>query len=72
MPASNINDRHSEMPPFQAGCVANNAVIRKNAVMGQPTEGALIALAMKVGTLRREFLPWGLTEWQNSSSCLSR
>ncbi|PNI45760.1 ATP2C2 isoform 3 [Pan troglodytes] len=31
----------------EAGCVANNAVIRKNAVMGQPTEGALMALAMK-------------------------
>ncbi|XP_020844919.1 calcium-transporting ATPase type 2C member 2 [Phascolarctos cinereus] len=29
-------------------CVANNAVIRKNMVMGQPTEGALIALAMKM------------------------
>ncbi|XP_058564761.1 calcium-transporting ATPase type 2C member 2 isoform X4 [Neofelis nebulosa] len=33
----------------EAGCVANNAIIRKNAVMGQPTEGALIALAMKMG-----------------------
>ncbi|XP_007937398.1 calcium-transporting ATPase type 2C member 2 [Orycteropus afer afer] len=33
----------------EAGCVANNAVIRKNAVIGQPTEGALIALAMKMG-----------------------
>ncbi|XP_033075065.1 calcium-transporting ATPase type 2C member 2 isoform X4 [Trachypithecus francoisi] len=32
----------------EAGCVANNAVIRKNAVMGQPTEGALVALAMKM------------------------
>jgi hypothetical protein len=32
--------------------VANNAVIRKNTVLGQPTEGALIALAMKVGGLR--------------------
>uniref|UniRef100_A0A4X2M1L0 Calcium-transporting ATPase n=1 Tax=Vombatus ursinus TaxID=29139 RepID=A0A4X2M1L0_VOMUR len=32
----------------EAGCVANNAVIRKNMVMGQPTEGALIALAMKM------------------------
>uniref|UniRef100_A0A2K5YJA5 P-type Ca(2+) transporter n=1 Tax=Mandrillus leucophaeus TaxID=9568 RepID=A0A2K5YJA5_MANLE len=31
----------------EAGCVANNAVIRKNVVMGQPTEGALMALAMK-------------------------
>ncbi|XP_062997114.1 calcium-transporting ATPase type 2C member 2 [Elgaria multicarinata webbii] len=32
----------------EAGCVANNAVIRKTIVMGQPTEGALIALAMKM------------------------
>ncbi|KAM9192336.1 calcium-transporting ATPase type 2C member 2 [Dugong dugon] len=33
----------------EAGCVANNAIIRENAVMGQPTEGALIALGMKMG-----------------------
>ncbi|KAJ6657173.1 hypothetical protein lerEdw1_002762 [Lerista edwardsae] len=32
----------------EAGCVANNAIIRKTTVMGQPTEGALIALAMKM------------------------
>ncbi|XP_067396283.1 calcium-transporting ATPase type 2C member 2 isoform X2 [Emydura macquarii macquarii] len=32
----------------EAGCVANNAIIRKKTVMGQPTEGALIALAMKM------------------------
>ncbi|NWI27457.1 AT2C2 ATPase, partial [Sula dactylatra] len=32
----------------EAGCVVNNAVIRRNSVMGQPTEGALIALAMKM------------------------
>ncbi|KAF0884819.1 AT2C2 ATPase, partial [Crocuta crocuta] len=32
----------------EAGCAANNAVIRKNAVIGQPTEGALLALAMKM------------------------
>ncbi|KAI1235577.1 hypothetical protein IHE44_0002458 [Lamprotornis superbus] len=31
-----------------AGCVVNNAIIRKNSVIGQPTEGALIALAMKM------------------------
>ncbi|KAL2300150.1 hypothetical protein Nmel_012113 [Mimus melanotis] len=31
----------------EAGCVVNNAIIRKNSVIGQPTEGALIALAMK-------------------------
>ncbi|NXO76621.1 AT2C2 ATPase, partial [Sitta europaea] len=32
----------------EAGCVVNNAVIKKNTVIGQPTEGALIALAMKM------------------------
>ncbi|NXA98207.1 AT2C2 ATPase, partial [Melanocharis versteri] len=32
----------------EAGCVVNNAVIRKNSVIGQPTEGALMALAMKM------------------------
>ncbi|NXK89494.1 AT2C2 ATPase, partial [Formicarius rufipectus] len=32
----------------EAGCVVNNAIIRKNTVIGQPTEGALIALAMKM------------------------
>ncbi|NWI81334.1 AT2C2 ATPase, partial [Dryoscopus gambensis] len=32
----------------EAGCVVNNAVIRENSVIGQPTEGALIALAMKM------------------------
>ncbi|XP_067158517.1 calcium-transporting ATPase type 2C member 2 [Apteryx mantelli] len=32
----------------EAGCVVNNAIIGKNNVIGQPTEGALIALAMKM------------------------
>uniref|UniRef100_A0A672KNJ2 Calcium-transporting ATPase n=1 Tax=Sinocyclocheilus grahami TaxID=75366 RepID=A0A672KNJ2_SINGR len=32
----------------EAGCVCNDAVIRSNTLMGRPTEGALIALAMKV------------------------
>ncbi|NXS53880.1 AT2C2 ATPase, partial [Brachypteracias leptosomus] len=32
----------------EAGCVVNNAIIRNNSVIGQPTEGALIALAMKM------------------------
>ncbi|NWX86165.1 AT2C2 ATPase, partial [Nothoprocta pentlandii] len=32
----------------EAGCVVNNAIIRKNNVIGQPTEGALVALAMKM------------------------
>ncbi|XP_043937408.1 calcium-transporting ATPase type 2C member 2 [Protopterus annectens] len=33
----------------EAGCVANNSIIRDGTLMGQPTEGALIALAMKMG-----------------------
>uniref|UniRef100_A0A8C9SV28 Calcium-transporting ATPase n=1 Tax=Scleropages formosus TaxID=113540 RepID=A0A8C9SV28_SCLFO len=35
----------------EAGCICNDAVIRNNTLMGRPTEGALIALTMKV-------LPW--------------
>uniref|UniRef100_A0A5F8G749 P-type Ca(2+) transporter n=1 Tax=Monodelphis domestica TaxID=13616 RepID=A0A5F8G749_MONDO len=31
----------------EVGCVCNDAVIRNNTLMGKPTEGALIALAMK-------------------------
>ncbi|XP_069595594.1 calcium-transporting ATPase type 2C member 2 [Ranitomeya imitator] len=33
----------------EAGCVANNAVIRGDTLMGQPTEGALLVLAKKMG-----------------------
>ncbi|XP_073516007.1 calcium-transporting ATPase type 2C member 2 isoform X2 [Phyllobates terribilis] len=33
----------------EAGCVANNAIIRGETLMGQPTEGALLVLAMKIG-----------------------
>ncbi|XP_078400696.1 calcium-transporting ATPase type 2C member 2-like isoform X3 [Cetorhinus maximus] len=32
----------------EAGCLCNNAVIREDTLVGQPTEGALIALAMKM------------------------
>ncbi|XP_069504830.1 calcium-transporting ATPase type 2C member 1 isoform X2 [Ambystoma mexicanum] len=34
---------------IEAGCVCNDAEIRSNTLMGKPTEGALIALAMKMG-----------------------
>ncbi|XP_043922669.1 calcium-transporting ATPase type 2C member 1 [Protopterus annectens] len=33
----------------EAGCVCNDAIIRNDTLMGQPTEGALVALAMKMG-----------------------
>lgn len=32
----------------QVGCVCNDSVIRNHSLLGRPTEGALIALAMKV------------------------
>ncbi|XP_067093315.1 calcium-transporting ATPase type 2C member 1 isoform X3 [Osmerus mordax] len=31
----------------EAGCICNDSVIRNNTLMGRPTEGALVALAMK-------------------------
>ncbi|XP_056122152.1 calcium-transporting ATPase type 2C member 1 [Rhinichthys klamathensis goyatoka] len=42
----------------EAGCVCNDALIRSNTLMGRPTEGALIALAMKMGLegLQQEFV----------------
>ncbi|KAF5900057.1 calcium-transporting ATPase type 2C member 1 isoform X2, partial [Clarias magur] len=42
----------------EAGCVCNDAVVRNNALMGRPTEGALIALAMKLGleSVQQEFV----------------
>jgi magnesium-transporting ATPase (P-type) len=33
---------------FQVGCVCNNAVINGDTLLGQPTEGALLAAGMKV------------------------
>eukprot|EP00064_Thunnus_orientalis_P018048 superscaffoldBa00004030_g18137 len=36
----------------EVGCVCNDSVIRNRTLLGRPTEGALIALAMKVKTLR--------------------
>ncbi|XP_056381449.1 calcium-transporting ATPase type 2C member 2 isoform X1 [Hyla sarda] len=33
----------------EAGCVANNAIIYGDKLMGQPTEGALLVLARKMG-----------------------
>uniref|UniRef100_W5M0D2 Calcium-transporting ATPase n=1 Tax=Lepisosteus oculatus TaxID=7918 RepID=W5M0D2_LEPOC len=42
----------------EAGCVCNDAVIRSGTLMGRPTEGALIALGMKMGLegVRQEYL----------------
>nr|XP_012226173.1 PREDICTED: calcium-transporting ATPase type 2C member 1 isoform X2 [Linepithema humile]XP_012226174.1 PREDICTED: calcium-transporting ATPase type 2C member 1 isoform X2 [Linepithema humile] len=34
---------------LEVGCVCNNAIIHNDTLLGQPTEGALIAVAMKFG-----------------------
>ncbi|XP_043288705.1 calcium-transporting ATPase type 2C member 1 [Venturia canescens] len=34
---------------LEVGCVCNNAVIQDDTLLGQPTEGALVAVAMKNG-----------------------
>ncbi|XP_018401172.1 PREDICTED: calcium-transporting ATPase type 2C member 1 isoform X2 [Cyphomyrmex costatus] len=34
---------------LEIGCVCNNAIIQNDVLLGQPTEGALIAVAMKFG-----------------------
>ncbi|KAL0099242.1 hypothetical protein PUN28_020072 [Cardiocondyla obscurior] len=34
---------------LEIGCVCNNAIIQNDTLLGQPTEGALIAVAMKFG-----------------------
>ncbi|XP_059988237.1 calcium-transporting ATPase type 2C member 2 isoform X2 [Lagenorhynchus albirostris] len=63
----------------EAGCVANNATIRKNAMMGQPTEGALVALAMKMGLsdikdsyMRKKEIPFSSEQKWMAVQCSSR
>ncbi|XP_068425759.1 calcium-transporting ATPase type 2C member 1 isoform X2 [Clinocottus analis] len=43
---------------IEAGCVCNDSVIRNHNLLGRPTEGALIALAMKMGleSLQQEYV----------------
>ncbi|KAM4579767.1 calcium-transporting ATPase type 2C member 1 isoform 2-T2 [Odontesthes bonariensis] len=42
----------------EVGCVCNDSVIRNQNLLGRPTEGALIALAMKMGleSLQKEYI----------------
>lgn len=43
--------RHYSAIFLQVGSVCNNAVISDGVLLGQPTEGALIAAAVKVGLI---------------------
>ncbi|XP_066547469.1 calcium-transporting ATPase type 2C member 1 isoform X1 [Amia ocellicauda] len=63
----------------EAGCVCNDAVIRNNTLMGRPTEGALIALAMKMGLesvqqeyIRREEHPFTSEQKWMAVKCVHR
>lgn len=33
----------------KAGCICNNAQIKNGCLLGQPTEGAIVAVGLKVG-----------------------
>ncbi|XP_018115260.1 ATPase, Ca++ transporting, type 2C, member 2 S homeolog isoform X2 [Xenopus laevis] len=63
----------------EAGCVANNAVIQKNTLMGQPTEGALIVLGMKMGFsnvsdnyIRKKEIPFSSEQRWMAVKCIER
>lgn len=43
------NARESICNLLEIGCVCNNAIIQQETLLGQPTEGALLAAAMKHG-----------------------
>ncbi|XP_061093677.1 calcium-transporting ATPase type 2C member 1 isoform X1 [Conger conger] len=63
----------------EAGCICNDAVIRNHTLMGRPTEGALIALAMKMGLegvqqeyIRREEHPFSSEKKWMAVRCVNR
>uniref|UniRef100_A0A667Z710 Calcium-transporting ATPase n=1 Tax=Myripristis murdjan TaxID=586833 RepID=A0A667Z710_9TELE len=52
-----FSNDHTDLPVC-VGCVCNDSVIRNHSLLGRPTEGALIALAMKMGLegLQKEYV----------------
>ncbi|XP_069074350.1 calcium-transporting ATPase type 2C member 2 isoform X1 [Pleurodeles waltl] len=63
----------------EAGCVANNAIIENNTLLGQPTEGALVVLAMKMGLenrsnfyVRRKEIPFSSEQKWMAVKCVPR
>uniref|UniRef100_A0A8D3DLJ9 Calcium-transporting ATPase n=1 Tax=Scophthalmus maximus TaxID=52904 RepID=A0A8D3DLJ9_SCOMX len=63
----------------EVGCVCNDSVIRNHTLLGRPTEGALIALAMKMGLeslqqeyVRLEELPFSSEQKWMSVRCVHR
>ncbi|XP_029445206.1 calcium-transporting ATPase type 2C member 1 isoform X2 [Rhinatrema bivittatum] len=63
----------------EVGCVCNDAEIRNNTLMGKPTEGALIALSMKMGLeglqhdyIRRAEYPFSSEQKWMAIKCVHR
>ncbi|XP_063778427.1 calcium-transporting ATPase type 2C member 1 [Pseudophryne corroboree] len=63
----------------EAGCVCNDAEIRNTTLMGKPTEGALIALSMKMGLeglrfdyIRKAEYPFSSEQKWMAVKCLHR
>ncbi|XP_015223594.2 calcium-transporting ATPase type 2C member 2 [Lepisosteus oculatus] len=63
----------------QAACICNNAVMKEGALIGQPTEGALLALAMKMGIesvkedyIRKKELPFSSEQRWMAVRCASK
>ncbi|XP_078457911.1 calcium-transporting ATPase type 2C member 1 isoform X1 [Lampetra fluviatilis] len=64
----------------EAGCICNDAIIRSDkALMGQPTEGALLVLAMKMGLadvrgdyIRRREIPFSSEQKWMAVKCVHR
>ncbi|XP_003965848.1 calcium-transporting ATPase type 2C member 1 [Takifugu rubripes] len=57
----------------EAGCVCNDSVIRNHTLLGRPTEGALIALAMKMGleSLQQEYVRLEEQPFTSEQKCMA-
>ncbi|KAF6767876.1 hypothetical protein AHF37_10323 [Paragonimus kellicotti] len=55
------------MFPFQIGCICNNAVLQDGKLHGQPTEGALLRLALQLRIADTRQLYSRVHEWSFSS-----
>ncbi|XP_015110442.1 calcium-transporting ATPase type 2C member 1 isoform X2 [Diachasma alloeum] len=64
---------------LEVGCICNNAVIQNDTLLGQPTEGAIVAAAMKYGMygtadkyLRLQEYPFSSDQKMMAVKCISK
>ncbi|XP_011311173.1 calcium-transporting ATPase type 2C member 1 isoform X2 [Fopius arisanus] len=64
---------------LEVGCICNNAVIQNDTLLGQPTEGAIVAAAMKFGMygtaekyLRLQEYPFSSDQKMMAVKCISK